>query len=164
MPTGRRRAGGPASGRRKKSTASSKSDAGSNPPDRRALLDTNVIVSAVLFGGSSRRVLERGLRGVLTLVTSPHLMDELEAILQEKFAFTPAASREVRAEFEAAEIVVRPASVPDVCRDPDDNHVLAAGLEGGVDWIVTGDADLLVLDRECGVAIVRPGDLDRLLG
>lgn len=91
-------------------------------------------------------------------------MDELEAILQDKFAFSPAAAREVRSEFEAAAIVVEPSSAPDICRDPDDNHVLAAGLEGKVDWIVTGDADLLVLDGECGVSIARPGDVDRLLG
>lgn len=130
------------------------------PPERRGLLDTNVLISALLFGGTSRRVLERALHGEITLVTSSHLMEEMEALLQRRFAFSSQAAREVRTELESSALVVEPATIPRVCRDPDDDHVVAAGIQGKVDWIVTGDADLQVLDGYCGLAILSPSEFE----
>lgn len=45
-----------------------------------------------------------------------------------------------------------------VCRDPDDDNILAAALSGPCDCVVTGDKDLLVLKRYEGVAIYSPRD------
>jgi predicted nucleic acid-binding protein len=55
--------------------------------------------------------------------------------------------------------IVSPAGLPiPVCRDPDDDDVLAAAQTGGCDCLITGDQDLLVLKRYEGIAIVAPGD------
>ena len=124
----------------------------------RILLDTNVLISAILFRGTPRDLLDRAIRGELDLVTSPALLDELEDVLTRRFDFPPELVRAVSAELESLADVVVPDDVPAVSRDPDDDQVLAAAVFGEAEAIVTGDADLLVLARHQGVRIMRPGD------
>ena len=45
-----------------------------------------------------------------------------------------------------------------VCRDPDDDNILAAAISGKCDCIITGDKDLLVLKQHLGVDIFNPRD------
>lgn len=131
----------------------------------RALLDTNVLVSAILFRGPSRRLLDAALRGTFDLVTSPALLDELEELLGRKFGFSAAAAAQTRSEIEAVAQVVEPREVPRVCRDPDDDQVLAAAAEAAAGWIVTGDKDLIVLDPHNAIRIVPPSSFEaRLAG
>ena len=126
----------------------------------RAVVDTNVLVSAVLFGGVSRNLLIRAIRGEIDLVTSLALLDELEDVLTEKFDFSREAARATRSEIEFLADVVEPVDVPRVCRNPDD-EVLAAAVAGRADAIVTGDEDLLVLRSHEGIELITPGDLSR---
>lgn len=82
-----------------------------------------------------------------------------------KFGWAPAAARLARSEYEAFAEVVDPVQVPHVCRDPDDDHVLAAAVEGRAQWVVSGDNDLLSIGSHCGVEIITPAQLlDRLGG
>lgn len=120
------------------------------------LLDTNVLVSAILFGGLPRRLLDLGLRGYRQLVTSVALLDELEDVLCARFAFDRAAARLTRAELETIADLVDPGPIPAVARDPDDDAVLAAAVAGTVAVIVTGDRDLVVLETHVGIAIATP--------
>lgn len=122
----------------------------------RVLLDTNVLVSAVLFGGLPRELVRRALRGDFEVVTSPGLMTELEDVLVERFSVGEELARVVRSEYELLAIVVRPAVVPRLVRDPDDDAVLAAAVSGEVDFVVTGDQDLLALGTHEGRGIVTP--------
>jgi len=130
----------------------------------RVLLDTNVLASAILFGGIPRTLLERGIRGELDLVTSPALMGELEELLGRKFGFPPEAARQVRSELELVADVDRPRSVPQILRDPDDDQVLAAADEGAAQAIITGDRDLLELGSHGDVQILSPRDFLNLAG
>lgn len=120
----------------------------------RVVLDTNVLISALLFGGLPERLLRRGLDGAFDMVSSETLLDELEDKLRDRFAFGRARARLVREELEAAVDLVAPEEVPAVARDADDDHVLAAAVAGSADVIVTGDKDLLVLGQHAGVAIL----------
>lgn len=124
----------------------------------RVLLDTNVLISAILFRGLPRTLLSGAIRGELDLVTSPALLDELQAVLARRFEFPPELARAVMGELESLADVVVPDDVPAVSRDPDDDQVLAAAVAGDVEAIVTGDADLLVLEMQRGIRILKPSD------
>ena len=124
----------------------------------RILLDTNVLISGILFRGVPRDLLERAIRGEFDLVTSPVLLDELEDVLVRRFEFPPELSRGVRTELESLAEIVVPADVPAVSRDPDDDQVLAASVTGNAEIIVTGDRDLLILETYLGIQIMTPAD------
>ena len=124
------------------------------------LLDTNVLISGILFRGLPRSLLERAIRGELDLVTSPSLLDELERILTDEFRFPPEVARMVRGELATLAEMVVPEEVPTVSRDPDDDQVLAAAVAGGARAIVTGDRDLLALETYRGITILSPAEFD----
>ena len=129
----------------------------------RAILDTNVIVSAVLSPGSPPdSILRASRRGALDLVTSAPLLRELEDVLgrsriAERLGWTP----EERASFFAAltdfAVIVAPRRKLQVVKaDPADNRVLEAAVAGGVDYIVSGDRDLLELGSYQDIPILTP--------
>lgn len=126
----------------------------------RVLLDTNVLISAILFRGLPRSLLDRAIRGELDLVTSPVLLDELEKILTDRFQVPSELARLARSELEILAEAVVPDDVPAVSRDPDDDQVLAAAIVGEVEAIVTGDRDLLVLESHRGIAILSPAEFE----
>lgn len=122
----------------------------------RVLLDTNVLVSAVLFGGLPRRLLGAALRGEFALVTAVALLDEFEDVLIERFGFERAAARLTRTEVEIIAEVAAPTAITPVSRDADDDVVLATAVAGDATVIVTGDKDLLVLEAHGGIPILTP--------
>lgn len=103
----------------------------------RVFFDTNVLVSGILFRGLPRALIEGAIRGEMDLVTSPHLLQELEGLLARKFGFAEASAAAIRSELEALSDVVVPEEVPRVCRDADDDQVLAAVLAGRATTVVT---------------------------
>ena len=129
----------------------------------RVLLDTNVVVSAVLFGGVPKQCLRRGLAGDFELVTATGLLDELEHVLLDRFGLPREAAAFIRGDLALAAEVVAPARVEAISCDAGDDLVLAAAREGRADYVVTGDRDLLDLGRYGSVAILPPrAFLDRL--
>src|SRR4030043_2116654 len=72
----------------------------------RVVADTNILVSAILFGGTSEQVFLAGLRGEIQLLTSLSLLKEFEKVLKEKFKLSTDLVREIIEEVrEVAEIV-----------------------------------------------------------
>ena len=119
------------------------------------VLDTNVLVAALVARGLCHELVQRTVRAH-AVVSSLPLIEELERVLRERFSLTPAAQvflRELRRSVRQVEVNVLP--VP-VCRDPDDDIVLATAVAAQADAIVTGDEDLLVLREYEGVAILSP--------
>jgi putative PIN family toxin of toxin-antitoxin system len=129
----------------------------------RIVLDTNVLVSALHFGGRPRSLLEDVLRGDHLLIIGPAILGELEDVLVETCDWTSDRAAAVRAELEAIAEVVTPVEISRVCRDPDDDQILAIAVVGAVDALVTGDGDLLVLGAHRGVNIMSVADFEVLV-
>jgi len=119
------------------------------------VLDTNVLVAALVADGLCRDLVQRRVRAH-ELCPSEALLKELAAILRRKFKVT-AAEVPWLEEYRRRATLCRPIplSAP-VCRDPDDDLVLATALAAPAGVIVTGDVDLLSLRHHAGIAILSP--------
>lgn len=124
----------------------------------RVVLDTNVLVSALLFpGGAPEAVFRLALTGEIELVTSSVLLTEFGRVLAEKFGHHPgAASERVKQVIAVATIVKPHAKVRVIADDPDDDRVLEAALASGASVIVSGDKHLLRLGTWRGIRILGP--------
>ena len=135
----------------------------------RLLLDTDVVVSALLWRGTPYRLLAAiRERGDVQLVTSITLLDELADVLARPFAAQRLAMigrtvRDVVADYVELVELVEPAKVPRVVLgDVDDDQVIAAAVAARVDLIVTGDRrHLLPIGIHDGIAIVDAGEAVR---
>ncbi len=120
----------------------------SSPP--RVVLDTNVVLSALLFGGKAAGALRLGWQqGTFTPLVSTATVQELMRVLAyPKFRLTAGDQQELLADFLPHTTAVRipepPPPVPD-CRDPFDLPFLHLAVAGKARWLVSGDRDLLVL-------------------
>jgi putative PIN family toxin of toxin-antitoxin system len=128
----------------------------------RLVLDTNVVISALLWRGTPYRLLEAIRRqDGWQLSSSSALLEELADVvnrpaLAKRLATIGKTASEIFADYLEAIELVEPAEVPRVVRDPDDDHVLACALAASADLIVSGDPDLLVLTAYERIPIVTP--------
>ena len=128
----------------------------------RVVCDTNVLVAGMVADGLCRDLIKRRLLSV-EIVTSPALLDELARTLRRKFGTDPAEVPFLKVYRERATLV-RPKALPrPVCRDRDDDKVLATAVAGKADVILTGDDDLLVLGEYNGISILSPRQFVELM-
>ena len=123
----------------------------------RAVLDTNTIVSGLGWGGAPAAVLDAALAGRFETVTSPALLDELRRVLTyPKLQAVVGEPGELVELLALSAIVVIPTHTVEVSRDPDDDRLIEAALAGEAAVIVTGDQDLLSLQRVSQIRIMTP--------
>ena len=100
----------------------------------------------------------------VTLYSSPSLLAELaEVIVRDKFAHRVLAAglspAELVQDYERLVEIIEPDSLPHpICRDPDDDHVLACATAAAADLIVSRDKDLLDLHEYQGIPILASAD------
>src|ERR1700746_428545 len=132
----------------------------------RIVADTNVIVSALVFGGVPRRVLELADRGVCELFHSESIRAEVRRVLLEKFGWGDAKLDEVLPGlWRMGGVVVPRYKVNAVVDDPDDNRILECALSASATFVVSGDRHLLRLGKYKSISIVSPREfLETCLG
>ena len=108
------------------------------------LLDTNVYISAVVFGGVPATALQLIEALGLDLAISDEIEAEFVQTLEAKFGWNKGRIRDASKRLWSAARRVRPAEVCRVVRDAADDHVIGAAVAAGAAFIVTGDRDLLV--------------------
>lgn len=122
----------------------------------RIVLDTNVLIAALVSRGFCHELLEHCIL-THTLVTSDFILDEVREKLVAKFKYSKDVGDEAKALLLSRMQIVVPAQLQSpVSRDPDDDNVLATALAGHCDCIITGDGDLLVLKEFKYIRIVSP--------
>jgi putative PIN family toxin of toxin-antitoxin system len=121
----------------------------------RVVADTNIYISALMFGGLPGSFLDLAFLRSFQLVTSPILLDELDEKLRLKFGLSQDDAARVRAKLESVALVVQPKTTLQVItEDPDDDRVLECAVTGEADYIVSGDRHLLKLGSYQGISIV----------
>jgi putative PIN family toxin of toxin-antitoxin system len=125
------------------------------------VIDTNILIS-YLFGGAT-------ISSLIDAVEDDTYIPALSPYLEQEFIDTmrkPKISRRVDIA-DALDFMrnwknfvhyVKPRCKVTVCRDPNDNEILACALEASADFVITGDKDLLVLDIFHGIQIISPTD------
>lgn len=135
----------------------------------RAVIDTNVLIASLLWHGPPHALLEQVRAGTLAMVSSPALLAELadvigrakfDAILIRTNTSRERALAEVR---RLAEVLDPPPLPQPVCRDSDDDQVLALAIAAKVELIVSGDNDLLSLRSFHGIPILAPAEAIALI-
>jgi putative PIN family toxin of toxin-antitoxin system len=122
----------------------------------RVVFDTNVLISAFIFGRNPERLFDLARFGELQLIVSPDILMEFASILKEKFAWAEDDIAEAITAIGYSSELVRPAEKLKVVSDDADNRILECAMAGEASFIVSGDHHLLDLEEHEGIRIVRP--------
>lgn len=122
------------------------------------VVDTNVIISALLFGGNPQRVLEMVLAQTVRMAVSRKLLDEVSGVLQSrKFRYSHEVALSIVRELESISDLVMPLRRNEaIGTDPYDNMILGCAVTAKTDYIVTCDTHLLELREFETIWIVTP--------
>lgn len=129
------------------------------------ILDTNVFVSAIFWSGTPRQILKAWLAKKIGLIVSIEIFEEycrVFKILSKKYPPVDASP--------FIDLIMReahffePIKLPSqVSCDPDDDKFIACGLAAEVDYIISGDKDLLDISGYRNLKIIKPRDFVNLL-
>ena len=123
------------------------------------MVDTNVIVSALVFGGLPRRIFELVEGGYCELFYAAEIQEETRRVLRDKFGWDEdRLDRYLRTLWSLGKRVVLRHRVNAVREDPDDNRILECALAADADVIVSGDRHLLKIGAYEGITILTPRD------
>jgi len=124
----------------------------------KVVLDTKVLIAAFISHGVCNELLEYcAIHHEITL--SPFILDEVREKLVRKFDFSTREASQAIQLLKSRVVLVTPHELDhQLCRDQDDDTIIGTALAGDCACIVTGDKDLLVLQRIQGVRIVSPNE------
>jgi uncharacterized protein len=130
----------------------------------KAVFDTNVLIAAFLTEGICAKLLIRARRRDFDLILCDGILQEIKSVLKKKFVTSPHETSEalIILSEAALEIHGRIDSITPICRDSDDDLILACARGAVADYVVTGDEDLLVLKNYESISIVNPREFEKL--
>ena len=126
----------------------------------RVVLDTNVVMSGIFFGGVLGRVLDAWAGGRLELVLSPAILDQYRRVGADRAVRHPERGEVLTpvlalVAMNATSVDAAPLVGP-VSADSDDDKFLAAAVAAGVRIVVSGDRDLLDVSGWRGIKVLAP--------
>jgi uncharacterized protein len=123
---------------------------------KRAVADTNVLVSALQFGGKPKQLLDLAVDGHIDLAMSEAIVDETLRVLRDKFRRTPDELTETDKQLREVGRVVTPTErINVVDADPSDDRILECAVAAEAEVIVSGDRHLLALGSFRRIPIQR---------
>ncbi len=123
----------------------------------RLVFDTNVLIAALISHGVCNELLEHCVLNH-EVILSDFILAELKDKLTGKFKFSVReANAAVRLLKSRCKIVPTAPIASPICRDPDDDNIIATAMAGQCACIITGDKDLLELNAVGGIEVLPPG-------
>lgn len=123
----------------------------------RAVIDTNIFVSGTLWKGVPHKVLALWSQAKFKLVVSQEIVNEYEGVLKSLLSHQSELADRILETIRFHSEYVQPMKLPkSICRDPNDEMFISTALAGKVDYIVSGDKDLLVLNGLLDLKILNP--------
>ena len=128
-------------------------------PIKAVVVDTNVWISALVFGGNPRKVFEKIISDGLTLVVSEQILAETRRILHAKLPDFIEDFEALLMALRLRTVIVKLGSISiHISRDPADNMVIETAVVGQADIIISGDDDLLTIQKYQTIIIIPPAD------
>ncbi len=123
------------------------------------IVDTNIYISAIFWGGKPREIIELGRSGNIWIFTSIEIENEIDEKLRLKFNLDADEAVKVLLDFSAFTIPVKTTKrIIAVADDPDDDKFIECTISCGADYIVSGDRHLLALKEYEGIRIINAAD------
>jgi putative PIN family toxin of toxin-antitoxin system len=123
----------------------------------RLVADTNIYVSALVFGGVAEEVLLLARQHLVELFISAPILDETDGVLRRKFAWTPSRARDAMADIRGYATAVYPKEkIAAVVVDEPDNRILECAVEAKAHFVVSGDSHLRTLRQFRDILILSP--------
>jgi putative PIN family toxin of toxin-antitoxin system len=130
---------------------------------KRVVADTNILVSALQFGGKPKQLLDLAADGQIDLVTSEAILAEAVRVLRDKFNRTPDWLTEADQQLRVIVRLVEPTeSLRVIGADPTDDRSLECAVAADAEVLVSGDTHLVGLGSFRGIPIQRVAEF--LLG
>jgi putative PIN family toxin of toxin-antitoxin system len=132
----------------------------------KVVLDSNVLISAAVFGGKPREILDLAIKGLIEVAVSDDILEEIKGVLEgKKFQYPKRIARTLMREIEDLADLVQPKEkIEALLEDPEDNRVLECAVESGANVIVSGDSHLLALQSFGRIRIMNPDEFLRRHG
>ena len=126
----------------------------------RVVADTNLYISAILFGGKPEAIRQLARDGEIELLVSEHILTEIADTLKKKFGWSDWQISEVISEIGEISTLITPKATLSIIKECEsDNRILECAVEGGARYIVSGDKKhLLPLKKYRGIAILSAAD------
>ncbi len=133
------------------------------------VLDTNVIISGLLWLGAPNRILQLIEKGEIKLCLTPQILKEVQEVLKRpkfllRIKICRTSTEELIADISKIAKLFSDIKIPPVVKeDPDDDQILSCALVANAQFIITGDAHLLKLKKFAGIPIITPHKFLKLL-
>lgn len=130
----------------------------------RVVLDTNIYISAILFGGNCEEILRLAQQGAFKIIISRPIISEIEGVLKDKFKWSRQQISDTVSFIKDISTIVNPhMTIAAVKNDPSDNKVIECAVTSEAAYIVTGDKKhLLSLRKYKGIRIIDAAEFLRL--
>ncbi len=123
------------------------------------VIDTNVVISGIFFGGKPRKIIEAAADKKIFACASPEIISEYyEIIIEMEKRGQGHFNRRVLVPLISGMEIIKPHSSIKICRDPDDNKFIECAADAGALYIISGDKDLLDIQEYNGIDIITAGD------
>ncbi|OGC08020.1 putative toxin-antitoxin system toxin component, PIN family [candidate division WOR-1 bacterium RIFOXYD2_FULL_36_8] len=124
---------------------------------KKVVLDTNVYISAILFGGIPQKIIAFARNKKIIIISSDYILWEIQKVLRDKFNIPNDHLYKIEQDIlKLTQLTYVSSKVNKITKDPTDNMILSSAIDGNASFIVTGDKHLLEIGFFKNIKITTP--------